>query len=114
MADPNIRDFYDRVARVVRARNKGLGFEAPGTLGLSHYTAGQRRLKMPVMTPVLILFGSIVTIKALIHSSIGDGVYDARVDTLWQAEGIERVGAMLMHADPLTRALSDLFTRLVG
>ena len=34
-ADPNLNDFYGRVARIEKAHKKGYGFEARGTLGRS-------------------------------------------------------------------------------
>ena len=38
MADQNMVDFYGRVSRIKKARAKGYGFEAVGTLGRSYYT----------------------------------------------------------------------------
>ena len=37
MADPNLTEFYSRVRRIEKARAKGFGFEAAGTLGRSFY-----------------------------------------------------------------------------
>jgi hypothetical protein len=117
MGNASLRDFYERIARILKARARGYGFEAAGALGRSHYTRHarlHRRLRVPVMAPVLILFGGVIVLKAVIYRGVGAGVYDARVDALWQGEGVERVGAMVMHADPLTRALSDMIARLIG
>ena len=112
MADPNLRDFYGRIARIEAMSRLGYGFEAAGTLGRSHYQQPRRR-RRPVLGPVLIICASVIFIKALIHQGVGAASYEARVEQLWQAEGVEVLGAIIMQADPLTLRLSDAMGEMV-
>ena len=105
MSDPNLFDFRQRVARIEQAHVSGLGFEAEGTLGRSHYTR-RRRFSLPLMGPVLIVVSLAVVFKALVHLQLGGDLYQARVDQMWQADGLEHVGAILMQPDPITIWLS--------
>lgn len=106
MADPNLRDFYDRVTRILRAHEKGYGFEAVGTLGRSHYTR-RKALRIPVMGPVLVLVCGIVLLKAIIHQGLGAQDYQERVAALWAGGALDRAGAVLMQPDPATLWVSD-------
>lgn len=109
-ADPNLKEFESRVSRVEKARAKGYGFEAPGTLGRSAYTRPKKR-NLSVVKPLLVLVMMSVGLKAAIHYKIGGDVYQARVDGLLQGEGFDRLGGWLMQADPATLAVSALLTR---
>ncbi|MFN6976895.1 MAG: hypothetical protein ACK4OP_02135 [Gemmobacter sp.] len=112
MADPNLRDFYDRVARILRAQERGYGFEAAGTLGRSHYPR-PRRLRIPVMAPVLVLVCGVLVIKAILHQGLGATDYEGRVAALWDGNAIDRVGAVIMQQDPATVWLSARIGALV-
>ena len=108
MADPNLQDFYARVARIESARARGLGFEAEGTLGRSHYLRHRRSgVRLRVLPPVLVAAVCVVGLKGLIHYHIGDGVYAQRVEALAAGQGVDKLGAWLMAADPATLWLSD-------
>lgn len=113
MYDPNLTDFYGRVARIQKARAKGYGFEAPGTLGRSHYTrpAGRRR---SILGPVLFLLICAFLLKGIIYNGIGATSYNERVAALQAGEGIERVGGWLMQAEPATIFVSDKITALLA
>lgn len=112
MSDPNLDDFRDRVARIEHAHVAGLGFEADGTLGRSHYAARKRRT-LPLMGPVLILFSLAVVLKALVHVHLGGALYQARVDLMWQGGGLDFIGAILMQPDPLTIWLASEIEALI-
>jgi len=99
MTDANLQDFYARVARVQAAHARGLGFEAEGLLGRSHY-ARPRRRGFPVMKPLLVALLCLTGLKATIHYHVGDGVYRARVATLAAGDTVDRVGAFVMSTDP--------------
>ena len=102
MGDPNLRDFYGRITRIEQARSKGYGFEAPGTLGLSHHprktTATRRRIVGPLFVAAVMALG----LKGTIHYKVGSATYDQRVESLLQGQGIDRFGGWLMQADPAT------------
>ena len=105
MSDPNLVDFYGRIARIEKAHTQGFGFEASGTLGRSYYLRQPRKRRsflLPLLFVTLAAFG----LKAVIYQHTGASVYQLRVDRLLAGEGIDRVGGWLMQADPATVYLS--------
>ena len=112
MVDENRVDFQHRVARISEAHVSGLGFEAEGTLGRSHYNK-RRRWRIPLMGPVLVLVSFVILLKALIRVRLGGDLYQARVDALWQGEGLNWLGALLMQPDALTVWLSTHIAALI-
>lgn len=110
MADPNLVDFYSNVARFEKARAKGYGFEAAGTLGRSYYNRTQKKrrsLLAPLLFVALCGFG----LKGAIYQSVGAASYDARVQSLLEGQGFDRLGGWLMQADPVTVLVSDQITK---
>lgn len=101
MADPNMTDFYGRVARIQKARAKGYGFEATGTLGRSYYTKPSTR-KRSVLGPIVFLAVCGFLLKGVMYQQIGAETYKIRVADLRAGEGVDRVGGWLMQADPVT------------
>ena len=102
MADPNLIDFYGRIARIEKARSQGLGFEAPGTLGRSYYYHApkkRRSLVAPVLFVALCIFG----LKGMILHSVGADSYNERVASLMSSEGFDRLGGWMMQADPVSQ-----------
>lgn len=108
MSDPCITEFNSRIARIQKARAKGYGFEAAGTLGRSSYTLYQRRKnrKVRVVRPALIALLCGTLLKALFLQTLGQGAYDERVASLLQGEGFDRIGGWLMQADPVAVAFA--------
>lgn len=109
MSDPNLDDFYRRIARVQSAHAKGYGFEATGAVGRSAYARPGRR-RFALLRPVLATAVAILLLKSLIHYHIGSQTYDDRVAALVSGEGFDRVGGLLMTADPVTLWLSAVMT----
>ncbi|MGQ0609781.1 MAG: hypothetical protein ACT4N9_01575 [Paracoccaceae bacterium] len=106
MADANLKDFYDRVRRFERMKRKGLGFEAPGAIGRSHYR--RPRSQGPGwLWRLVTVAGFVLVLKALLFLSVGAVVYGQRVARLRAGEGLEPLGGWIMQADPLTRWLAD-------
>lgn len=106
VSDPNLSDFYSRINRIERARLKGFGFEAPGTLGRSHYyrrTRGRRGIVLPVLMLMLSIFG----LKSVIYYNIGSQIYAERVEMLQAGKGFEPLGAWIMQPDPVTREMAQ-------
>lgn len=106
MMDPNLQDFYARVARVQSARAQGFGQEAAGSLGRSYY-GRRRRRSIPLVKPVLMAAVCVIGLKGTIHYYIGDGVYGDRVAALHAGDDMDRIGAWLMAADPVTLWVSE-------
>ncbi len=113
MTDPNITDFYTRVARLQKARAKGHGFEAAGALGRSFYHRPTSRRRL-VLVPVVFLLVCGVLLKGIIHHAVGATVYQDRVATLTAGKGVEPVGGWLMQADPVTLLVSAQITRVLA
>jgi hypothetical protein len=99
--NPQLQDFYARIARVESAHARGLGFEAQGTLGRSHYYRPERR-RSSLLKPVLVTLLCVTALKAAILNEIGADTYAARVAELTAGQGVDRVGGYLMTADPAT------------
>ncbi len=113
MTDPNMTDFYGRVARIQKARSKGYGFEAPGTLGRSHYVQAKGR-RRGVLGPVLFLLVCAFLLKGMTYHAVGTASYNERVASLQAGEGIERIGGWLMQEEPATIFVSDKITWLLA
>ena len=110
MTDPNMTDFYGRVARIQKARAKGYGFEAPGALGRSFYNRSPAR-KRSVLMPVLFLLICGFLLKGVIYHAVGTQSYDDRVATLMAGKGVEPVGGWLMQPEPVTRLIAAEITK---
>ncbi|MBT9244545.1 hypothetical protein KM031_05865 [Gemmobacter fulvus] len=106
MAEQNLSEFYDRVARVEKARALGYGFEADGTLGRSYYFKPVSRRRR-ILGPLLIVLACGFGLKAAMHHQVGDSAYHDRVMAMQASDGFERLGGVLMQADPVTLWLSD-------
>lgn len=104
--DPNLEDFYRRIARVQSAHSRGYGFEADGTIGRSHYAKPSRR-GFALFKAAAVVAICVIGLKATIHYHIGPDLYQERVDTLMVGEGFDRLGGWIMTADPATLWLSD-------
>ena len=113
MSDPNLSDFYGRVARIQKARSKGYGFEAPGTLGRSS-SAAPRTRRRSILGPVVFLLVCAVLLKGAIYHSVGADSYADRVAGLMAGDGVEWVGGWLMQAEPATLFVSDKITALLA
>ena len=103
--DAQLQDFYARIARVEAAHARGLGFEANGTLGRSHYHRPERR-RFTLLKPLLVTLLCVTTLKAVILNEIGTETYTARVAELTAGAGVDRIGGYLMTADAATVWLS--------
>lgn len=112
MADQNLSDFYERVARVEKARALGYGFEAEGTLGRSYYFRPVSR-RVRILGPLLIVVACLCGLKAAMVYQVGETSYRERVARMQQAEGFERFGGMIMQADPLTLWLAAQIERYI-
>lgn len=113
MDDPNLTDFYGRVSRIQKAREMGLGFEAPGTLGRSYYLQPRTR-RRAVLGPVLFILLCAFLAKGVIHREIGAESYNQRVAELMAGDRIERIGGWLMQEDAATLFVADRITWALG
>lgn len=103
--DPNLNEFYSRVSRIEKAHAKGYGFEAKGTLGRKASTRGGLR-GLRFLRPLVLALLLGVALKGVIHYYVGAQTYESRVSALAAGSGFDPIGAWLMHADPVTLAIS--------
>ena len=101
MSDPNLANFYGRVARIERARAKGYGFEANGTLGRSHYLRPVRQ-RRPMLRVLIFAVVCVFGLKGAILHNVGAASYEARIARLQTGKEFDKLGAWLMQADPVT------------
>lgn len=111
MSDPNIVDFYSRISRIERGHSKGMGFEATGTLGRSHYHRPARKHRLSLLLPAVFIIAAALGLKAAIYLDAGAAAYQQRVDQLLAGQGIDRVGGLIMQVDPVTVFLSEQIAR---
>jgi hypothetical protein len=112
MADPNLQDFYGRIARIQKARAMGYGFEADGTLGRSYYYRPAKR-RRSIAGPLMIVLMCGFGLKGVLHHKVGGDLYQARVDSMMHRDGFERLGGYLMQADPVTLFVSQQLNEFV-
>jgi hypothetical protein len=106
MSDQNLKDFYTRISRIENMHAKGYGFEAVGTLGRSVRPRPRQRW-FPAFRSALFIMMAAFCLKAALHYRVGPELYDDRVSRLAEGQGFDRVGAVLMQADPITLWLAD-------
>jgi hypothetical protein len=111
MFDPNIKDFYERVGRVKSAHAQGYGFEAVGVLGRSHFRRPQRKNRLKLVVPVVLVLAAGCALKGVIHYFVGSTSYESRVATLQHGKGFDKLGAALMAPDRVTLWVSDTLRR---
>ncbi len=105
MVDRNLQDFYGRLYRIQKIRRRGGGFEAPGTLGKSYFVPRASR-NIPIVGPLLIVLVAVTCLKAVILAEVGTKNYDSRIAALEEGGIIDRIGGLVMIADPATEYLS--------
>ena len=111
MVDPNIQDFYGRVARIESAREKGFGFEAVGTLGRSHYRRPVKRNRS-LLRPLVFVLAAVFLLKGMFLHVVGPQTYADRIARMETGQDFDRLGAWLMQADPITIGIAAQISRL--
>lgn len=104
MPDPNMDDFLGRVARIQEAHALGQSFVADGTL--SRPVPRRKSRHWPVARGILFVLLLLSLFKAVMLHQVGDGAYAAKVASLQAGGTVDRLGAAVMAADPLTLWLS--------
>lgn len=111
MTDPNMKDFYGRVARIERDHARGFGHEAKGTLGRAAHFRPRRR-SLPVLRGSVFVMATLIGLKATIYEGLGEDTYLSRLANLKQGTAIERVAALVMAPDPVTAWLADAWQQI--
>lgn len=113
--DRHQQEFDTRIRRIDRKHRKLAGgfVTAVSHDGLLIAKPRRRRLRVPFAGLALVAVG-IVALKGIVHSQLGPTVYEARVAALAEGSQVERVGAWVMQADPLTLWVSGQATTLLN
>jgi len=106
MSDPRIDEFYNRVHRIERNRAMGFGHEAAGTLGRSHFVRPKGSPLASLLRKLMVLGVLVIGAKAAMIHAIGADAYDDRVALMMQGEGVDRLGGVLLQADPVSRMVA--------
>lgn len=106
--DRQHREFGSRVKRIDRRHRKlADGYvSSVSTDGLVVAVPRSRRMRVPFAGLALLALG-IIGFKGIVHSQLGPTAYEARIDRLAQGSQVEKVGAWVMQADPLTLWVSE-------
>ncbi len=110
-ADPNLRDFHKRLRRIEKARARGFGFEAPGTLGRSARWGRRNPLKTLAVRLTVVLALALLA-KGALYFHVGAETYDARIAGLAAGAGFDPTAARLMSADPVTKAIAAFLAQV--
>ena len=112
--DPQALAFNKRLKRINRIHRRGGGFEAEGTLGQSFYTRRNRSRSRSILRPTVLMLGAMIVGKAVLHANLGSDEYLRRVSDLADGSTVERAGAFLMAADPVTLTVAEWVAPLFG
>lgn len=113
MAD-HFREFDTRLKRIDRRHRKvAKGYVATiGRDGLLTQSPRRRRLRVP-FGGIAFIAVAIVAFKGIVHAQLGPTSYETRIASLANGSGIEKAGAWVMQADPLTIWVSEKFSTYV-
>lgn len=106
--DRHQKEFDTRLKRIGRKhRQLAGGYVARvGDDGLIVPRPRRRRVRVPFAGIALAALG-IIALKGVFYAQLGPESYDARVASLAAGSQVERMGAWVMQADPLTLWVSE-------
>ncbi len=114
MVDPNLKNFRGRVGRIARIHDKGGGFEAEGTLGMTYYNSHRpRRRQHRIIGALVVITAVLFCLKAGMYVTVGADVYAYRVAALASGTPTDRIGAYILQTDPVTLALAAQFRKIL-
>ncbi|MEO1952467.1 hypothetical protein [Thioclava sp.] len=115
MRDPQIESFEKRLHRIDQIHQAGGAFEASGALGRSYFDSMRPKSRRSIpLRGVALVFAGILLVKGAMLAQVGQESYEARVASLAGGSQFERVGAWIMHADPITRKIAGLLAPYIG
>lgn len=109
MAESQLAEFYERVARYERSRKLGFGFEADGTLGRSFYMRPVKRSPLRVVFGLCAVAIVLLSLKAGIILFVGEGVYGDRMAMMRDGQDIDRLGYAVLQFDPVSSLMVENF-----
>lgn len=101
--DRHQQEFDTRLRRIDRKHRKLSGgfVAAVSHDGLIIAKPRRRRLRVPFAGLALVAVG-VIAFKGIVHAQLGAATYDARIAALAEGSQVEKAGAWVMQADPLT------------
>ncbi len=91
-------EFYGRVSRIEGGRG--------GEPAARRRKAGAATGRW--IAPVGMVLAAILAMKAVVHANVGPESYDHKISLLAEGDAVDRLGAWVLAADPLTVKLSDV------
>lgn len=114
VADPNMKEFEKRLARIDKIHEAGGAFESTGSLGRAYFDAARPRRRRGVSLRALaFLFLAALLFKAAILAQLGQDGYAERVSILAKGSFPEQIGAWMLHADPVTLKLASYIQHIL-
>ncbi len=114
MSASQFEEFDRRMRRISRRHSKlSQGYVTSVNSDGLVVAKPKRRSNRSTLRGVAMVIIVLVAFKGFLHSQIGSAAYAERVDALSQGSAIEKGGAFVMVADPLTLWLSQKFSSLV-
>lgn len=111
MSDPNIEEFYGRVARIERDHANGVSFVAEGTLGRVPERRSARR-GAALIRSFAFLMVLLVAFKAVLMDQVGEATYRDKIAALQSGSVPERISGAIIAPDALSVWLAGLIGRL--
>ncbi len=104
---PRIDKHFDRRVQRIQKRHRKLASGYVQTVGPDGLiiVKPRRRIRFPWKGIVMVLL-AFFAFKGFLHAELGDAIYAQRVAKLESGTAIERAGAWVMQADPLTQWIS--------
>lgn len=101
-------DFDNRLRRINTSRIKlANGYvSVVGDDGLIVVKPRRRRNMLPLRALAFVIIG-FMGFKVMILAALGEPVYQDRVETLRAGSTVERAGAWVMQADPISTSVAD-------
>ncbi|WP_172961005.1 hypothetical protein [Oceaniglobus roseus] len=109
MSHASSPSFARRSRRIIR-NNRLVARSADvhiGPDGLMTVRPRRRAPSFDALKGILIVLAVLFTMKSIMLASAGNLAYQERVNALRDGSAVERVGAFVMQADPLTRQLAS-------
>lgn len=108
-------DEFDRRVRRISRRQTRLshGYVTTITDDGMIVAKPKRKGNGATLRALLLLLLIMVVFKAVLHSRLGAEDYQARIDALAAGSIVERAGAFVMAADPITALISGQISSLV-
>lgn len=109
-------DFEKRMRKVVKRHNRLAVSGVVHKMMPDGLVVAKPRIYNPRFPWVglVLLIAAIFLFKGYVHFALGAGDYTARTDVLLGGTILEQAGGLAMFADPVTLAVSNVFTLLMG